>query len=273
MLSGMLSVGEDTARIEAIYRTATHEHALLKNIPAEKLKTIIATELRRIDTFEESALKDVKGDIVITPETARTIGAVWAIAGTGTYREPVTIVDNPLLRDKPWATWMDKQRIDRAVALINEVALARGTPLKDLPQSIAKNGPYLIYNGYNFQNSVLENVIAQDKLLPKQKVKIISGDLKITVDQIKSFTLPNDPDLKGKAIAIVSHAPHLSRIMHMVERHKPFPSDAKVLLFPLPTPEEGRDEFAFMEIKGLLYYMFVAGDASEEVYPYTIFPL
>lgn len=272
MLQKTLQEGGDTARIEAIYRTATHEHALLRSVPSEKLKQIIATELARIDTFEKAALEDVGGRVMITPEMAQNIGAVWAIAGTGTYREPVTIVDNPLLRDKPWAEWMDKHRIDRAIALIKQFTVLKTEVANDLQSAIAENGPYLIYNGYNFQNSVLEEAITHDNLLPKQKVKIISGDLKITVDQIKSFALPNDPDLKGKTIAIVSHAPHLSRIMHMIERHKPFPSDAKVLLFPLPTPEEGRDEFAFMEIKGLLYYMFVAGDASEEVYPYTTFP-
>ena len=272
MLQKTLRGEDDTARIEAIYSTATQEHTLLRDIPSLKLKQIIATELGRIHTFEEAALEDVEGHIIISPEIAQSIGAVWAIAGTGTYRKSVTIVDNPHLRDKPWAEWMDKHRIDRAIGLIKQLAVLRTEVAGDLGGEIADNGPYLIYNGYNFQNSVLEEAITHDGLLPTAKVNIIYGDLKITVDQIKSFAQPHDPALKGKGIAIVSHAPHLCRIIHMIERYKPFSVGTPLYLFPLPTPDSGKDEFSFMEIKGLLYYIFVAKDASEEAYPYRIFP-
>ena len=272
MLDKMLSAGEDTARIEAIYRTAIHEHTLLRDIPPLTLKQIIAAELHRIGLFEKAAHEDELGHMMISREMAQNIGAVWAIAGTGTYREPVTIVDNPLLRDKPWAMWMDKHRIDRAVGLIKQLTVLRTEVATDLESAIAENGPYFIYNGYNFQNAVLEEVITHEALLPKAKVRIISGDLKITVDQIKSFALPSDKALKGKGIAIVSHAPHLCRIVHMIERYQPFPVGTPLYLFPLPTPDLGKDEFSFMEIKGLLYYIFVAKDASEEAYPYRIFP-
>ncbi len=272
MLENSLSGRNDTARIEAIYRTATHEHTLLRDIPAVKLKQIIATELNRIDIFEKAALADMAGQMVISSKLAQSIGAVWAIAGTGTYREPVTIADNPLLREKPWAMWMDKHRIDRALALIKQLTAFCTEVEGGIQSAIRDNGPYLIYNGYNFQNAILEDALRQDELMPNSKVKIINGDLKITVDQVKSFALPNDKSLAGKGVAIVSHAPHLCRIIHMIERYQPFPAGTPLYLFPLPTPESGKDEFSFMEIKGLLYYIFVARDASEAAYPYSIFP-
>lgn len=262
----------DTSRIEAIYRTVTHEHTLLRGIPVVKLKSIIATELHRIDTFENAAREDRDGHMMIPTDVAVNIGAVWAIAGTGTYREPVTIVDNPLLRDKSWAEWMDKHRIDRAIRLVKELTEINVEKVGERASETPYNGPYFIYNGYNFQNTVLEEAITLGHLLPSKKVKIIYGDLKITVDQIKSFALPRDPTLKGKAIAIVSHAPHLSRIIHMLDKYRPFPEGTILYLFPLPTPDSGKDEFSFMEIKGLLYYIFVAKDASENAYPYKIFP-
>ena len=114
-------------------------------------------------------------------------------------------------------------------------------------------------------------MISRDhSIIPKEKIKIIYGDLKNTADQIRTFELPDDPALVCKKIAIVSHAPHLSSILHMIDRYKPFPHGSIPYLFPIPTAKNGRDEFAFMEIKGLLYYIFIAKNASEDPYPYQL---
>ena len=77
----MFSGGNNTARIEAIYRTATYEHSLLRDIPPLQLKQIIAVELHRIDIFEQAAREDDLGNVVISSQMAQSIGAVWTIQG------------------------------------------------------------------------------------------------------------------------------------------------------------------------------------------------
>jgi hypothetical protein len=39
--------------------------------------------------------------------------------------------------------------------------------------------------------------------------------------------------------------------------------------FPLPIPKGGIPEYPAQEIRGLLYYTFISGDAAKEPYPYV----
>ncbi len=259
------------ARIDAIYRSALFEHPLYGKIDTKRVKKIISTALRRIDAFEDAAREDENNRLAIDFDVAKEIGAIWAIAGVGTYDEPVTANDNPQLIYRPWARWMDRDRIDHALLLAQKIARLQCPKVGPMEKPPSQYLPYVIYNGHDTQNAVFEKVIARgDSMLPKEKVKIIYGDLKITVDQIKTFKLPDDDTLAGKEIAIVSHAPHLCRIMHMINKYKPLPPGSVPYLFLLPTPGGGRDEFTQMEVKGLLYYMLLTEDASEDPYPYEL---
>ena len=56
----------------------------------------------------------------------------------------------------------------------------------------------------------------------------------------------------------------------MIDTYRPLPAGSVPYLFPLATPEGGAEEFALMEIKGLLYYMLLTHDASENSYPYKL---
>lgn len=60
--------------------------------------------------------------------------------------------------------------------------------------------------------------------------------------------------------------------MRMVNKYKPFPENTRIRLFPLPTPPEGKIEYAVMEIRGILYYTYLSPDkdAARNSYPYSV---
>lgn len=257
--------------IEAIYSVSVMEHPEFAQWNKEKIRRIIATELQRIDLFERAGAEDRDAHFKIRDEAAKRIGTIWAISGTGTYDAPVTAQDNKALAGKAWARWMDRDRINRSVLLAKRITQVRSGKDRVTNALMLKYTPYIVYNGYDVQNSAFLKAVANGTVMfPMEKVKVISGGLKTTGDQVRAFALPDDPALAGMDIAIVSHAPHLSRIIHMISAHKPFPPGVLPYLFPLATPHYGREEFTFMEVKGLLYYIFLAKDASETPCDYML---
>ncbi|MEK7143825.1 MAG: hypothetical protein AAB820_00640, partial [Patescibacteria group bacterium] len=140
-------------------------------------------------------------------------------------------------------------------------------------KAILESGPYIIYNGTIEENENVKEILNREGIImPPEKVMVIEEPIEKTVDQVKTFKLPEGAYMIGKEIAVVSHAPHLSRIIRMVNRYKPFPPDVKMKLFPLATPKEGKEEYIQKEISGLLYYIYVSDDhdAVKEPYSYEI---
>jgi hypothetical protein len=50
------------------------------------------------------------------------------------------------------------------------------------------------------------------------------------------------------------------------------PNGMKLRLFPIASPDSGKEEYATLEIRGLLYYIYLSPnhDADKESYSYTI---
>ncbi len=143
--------------------------------------------------------------------------------------------------------------------------------VKTIREAISKYGPYMLYNGAPIQNEAVERALGRKGVVvPREKVKIIDEEIKNTLDQIKTFRLPEGLELKDKEIALVAHAPQLVRIMRMVKHYKPFPENTTIRLFPLPTSPEGKQEYAKMEVSGSLYYTYISHVADAESYPYEI---
>jgi hypothetical protein len=261
-------------RIESIYKSALAEHPEFNKIGKEKIERIISKELERIDSFEAAARKDISDGFSIDPELAATIGTIWVFSGPGTYREPLKADDK--FKDYAWARWMDRDRLNCGFALARKIAEAKsGQPAS--PKIIAQYGPYIVYNGTSEENNVLRDVFEKGEIdIPAEKIKVLDKTSEsreqYTANQVQTFKLPNDPSLRGKEIVLVSHAPHLNRILHMINRFHSLPNESIPYLFPLPTPESGRKQFTELEIKGLLYYMLLSEKASEEPYPYKLFP-
>ena len=220
-----------------------------------------------------------------TAEEARKIKAIWDISFAGTYLKEF---QDDRYKDKPWATWTDRRRLNYSATLmrrLTEKITGRSyntspgkkfTPqqLEELRSDIERFGPFLIYGSTSEQNEDLETALSeQGVVIPKNKVHIIAEKVvdTNTVDQMKTFSLPKDLQVEdGDILAVVAHAPHLVRVLHMLNRYKPLPDGMGVHPYPMAAPPAGGDNFAMQEISGILYYTFITGDSSEEIYPYKV---
>ncbi|MCX6702306.1 MAG: hypothetical protein NTW60_00300 [Candidatus Wolfebacteria bacterium] len=240
---------EKNRRINNAYEGAISQHPVLKGIPEDGVRSFIGDVLGEIDSLEQVGERD-KQEIHLSDEDAKKIAAIWVFSGPGTY-------DKSSKKDRyenyKWAENMDRNRLNYAARLAKRVAEANSgipaekTSLAELEgqkqrtkEKIRNYGPTIIYNGTPVENAVVEDVLEREEvIIPKEKVEIIEKSIDNTIDQIKSFRLPEG---------------------------------AKVKAFPLPTPEPGKEEYAEMEIKGILYYALVSQEkkASEEPYPYSV---
>jgi hypothetical protein len=260
-----------------LYEEALREHHEYKYFSQPKIKSLIAGTLSEIAVLEDVGEKEWS-KIEMPTNIAKNIAVIWVVSGPGTYDQPTK---DDVYNHLPWAKWMDRNRIDHACFLTRKVAEARSGedfssgPLSDIKQRkqrikelIKQFGPNIIYNGTQFENDTVADVLTREgTIIPEEKVNIIGGDIKITLDQVKTLQLPclNEDE----ELAIVSHAPQLARIMHMINKYQPFPNGTKVRLFPVPTPKSGKAEYAKMETLGLLRYVYLDHEATEESYPYA----
>lgn len=272
---------EEKSQIEDIYESTIVEHRALEKLSPERIKEFIKGRLEEINLLESVGEKNKLG-FGLLPEVAKNIGIIWVFSGPGTYDQPRKEGDR---YHGDWTDGMDRARLNQAARLSRKVtevitgekfhsSLANISQEKArIKEAIKEKGPFIIYNGTVVENEAVEKALARKgTVIPPEKVMVINGDIKRTVDQIRTFRLPPDFDIEGKEIALVSHAPHLVRIIRMINRHRPFPEGAKVRMFPLPTPKQGKYEYAKMEIRGLIYYIYLSRDhdATEDPYPYSI---
>lgn len=258
-------------RTNRAYEYAIGRNPDLKSVQPNDLRRVISGALSLIDTFEEFG-ENTRRNLKIPPEIAKEIGLIWDFSGPGTYDEPFK---EDRYKQFPWAERMDRKRLNHAVMLERAIIgaeagnnpeereeqlrilgnlVARKRGLKD---AIRKKGPYILYNGTSEENSVVEKVLLREGVvIPKEKVIIPDVNTSNTADQIKTFKWPEQVD-KGKAIALISHSPHLARIVALINHSKPFPEGTRVYFFPVPTPQEGKEQYAQMEISGLLHNIFI----------------
>jgi hypothetical protein len=266
---------------EAVYESALAEHPEYADFPADRLFEIIEHSLGRIAMFEEAA----RMPLVIDSETAENIGAVRIHSGVGNYDLPIKEDDNPRLI-KSWARWADRRRIDHAVRIARKVAEVRSGyqppvhPIRDMyamreetKELIREFGPYVIYSGYPSETNKAEEVLNRpDTIIPREKAVIVHGTPKNTVDgskmMIKQF--PSESLKDGKQVVIVTHAPHLERVLHIMSKHPYLPAGSIPYVAPVATSPEGQAESALMETRGILYYALLKGEASEEPHPHQL---
>lgn len=269
-----------------IYEDAHRENPNLSKFPYEQKMATIQQSLQECGMFEKSA-EAIKRSLSLTPSLAARITALWPLSGPGTYDRPSK---DDAYKDKRWADGMDRQRLNKAAMVAREIADAvTGTDVRAdkgkglsqiemvklrIKKKLAEHGPYIIYNGTDVENKTVADVITRHGIvIPAEKVFIIEDGIKKTVDQVKTFQLP--PDLtvgSGDVIGAITHAPHMMRFLHMLNKYRTIPSEMQVLAIPLPSPLTGRQEYTEQEIRGLLYYRYLSGDATEEMYPHLLLP-
>ncbi len=183
---------------------------------------------------------------------------------------------------------MDRQRLNKTAMVAREIAdVITGTSVKadegkglsqietvklKIKQKLAEYGPYIIYNGTDVENDTVRDVITRHGIIiPPEKLFVIEDGIKKTVDQVKTFQLPSDLMVEsGDVVGVITHAPHMMRFLHMLNKHRTIPPEMRVLAIPLPSPIAGRQEYTEQEIRGLLYYRYLSGDATEEMYPHLL---
>ena len=247
----------------------------------ENLEQLINLATKEIAEIERGASKT---QLPKTVKDANLIKAIWVLSGSGTYEKPITETPGDLVNlDKPWAQGSDKKRIDHAVDHIRKISMiASGdyqTKNIDSYQIsdeesfhlIQKYGPCLVYNGISVQNSDLISAIEAGIVkFPKDKLFIPSGKVKRTLDQITTLKFPEINYSEKDKIGVVSHAPHLARVMRVVNKYKTMPEKAEIVLLPLVfEKDENEKEFCQSEMKGIIGYVG-SGLATLKPYPYSL---
>lgn len=263
---------------EKLYTQAIAEHLEYLTFSQTEIKDLISNTVEEIAHLERIGEKD-KAQIESPVAVLKNIAVVWIISGPGTY-------DLPSKDDKynnfPWARGMDRARLNHGAMLARRIAESRSGqkfdgPLGDvalrkrmMKETIENYGPEMVYNGTQLENDTVLDVLSREgTVIPEGKVHIIRGNIKTTLDQVKTFKLPVELN-ENEELAIISHAPHLVRIMNMINKNPPFPTRTKVRLFPVPTLVSGRTKYAEMETLGLLRYVYLDNESTVKRYPYLV---
>lgn len=271
---------------QPLYEQALREHPEFASIPAAEITALISQIAEEIRVLEEVAERETPR-LELTPAEAKKIAAIWVLSGVGTYDTPLKETERAVYKEHPWIQWADRARLNHAAILARRVAEAKSGKRfeqgglgdieerkKNIKAAIEAYGPDIIYNGTQLENDTVGEVLAlEGTVIPEDRVRVIRGtaDQPIvnTTDNIKTFKLPR-PLAADEELAVVAHAPHLVRVMRIVNQFKPFPAGTKVRLFPLPTPPEAKTTYREMEILGILNYVFRKKEATAEPYPYEL---
>ncbi|MBI2476182.1 MAG: hypothetical protein HYV67_02990 [Candidatus Taylorbacteria bacterium] len=271
---------------DELYQKALADHADYGSLPESEVKVLITEIAEEIKRLEEVGEKE-KARIEMPAEMAKKIGAIWVNSGVGTYDTAIKEKERGVYKNLPWMEWADRARLNHAAILARKVAEARSgenfdrgslASIKErkakIKEMIEKFGPKIIYNGVELENDTVADVLSREgTIIPEDKVTIIRGTTEQpivnTLDTVKTLKLPQGFEA-DQELAIVAHAPHLARIMRMINKQPPFPRTTKVRLFPVPTPETGKKAYAELETLGILNYALRRGVADKKSYPYTV---
>lgn len=234
--------------VKKIYDLALLEHPEFMEIRATDIIEVIQSAVIQINKFEEVAKH--------APKINDKISALWIFSGAGTYHG---LISGERYSKYEWAKNMDRERVNHAVKILR-------TSIEDF-----KNYPMIIYNGGDNQNIAIKEAINNKEIdILEEEIMIIGSGIKNTLDQIQTFVFPENLHKPHREIGLITHAPQLPRILHMLNYYKVLPMDMTVRLLPMSTPPDGKEEYMVMEVKGLLYYVFLGGNALVTPYPYKV---
>lgn len=260
---------------DSVLEAARIDTPQLKDIDPLEVNGILDRGLTMLQEFEGAALPHPK----IYPDT----DVVFVVPGPGEYSSnfPPYEEKSDRYRQLPWARKMDRARVRAGIVLVRGITAQRlGKSAKDVTsEDILQYGPWLHYSATHWENEHIKGVLSQEVLkFPPGKIMmyedIVGQDGKTrpivnTADQLEGLRFPEG--LMPRRVAVVSHAPHLVRIMHMMEKYKEsIPTGTIVQPFPLPTPVKGVPEYAKMELKGTLAAIYKLHTASPVPYRYQL---
>jgi hypothetical protein len=260
---------------ELLFDMAVKRYEYWRGHP-EDLKIFIKLLKQEVERLEQNSDSIPEFSL---PESSK-YKAIWVTSGSGTVKKPVTNAPGDAPNREPgkeWCQGSDKVRVLHAINIIEKISLANSgikeeSSSREEPDIIKEFGPYLIYNGVEEQNlDLLDEVKKSNIKFPIEKIYIPEGEISRTVDQVINLRFPPDLDFATEdRIGVVTHAPHIARVMRMVNRYKTIPKQTVVRAFPIKFPKpENELEFAIGEIMGVLGYVS-RDQATLEPYPYII---
>lgn len=242
----------------------------------ERLRNIVHTAYKEIGILEElgkqqeQAMKNHELD-----STLKEIGAILTPSGPGLIEEPFK---EDSYNGLEWAAFMGRRRLMISAFYMRRIAEVRagirnleGIDLsrndERTKELITECGPTLLFNGRSDENTDVEEYLVSHRVIvPSDKVKILKGQIKNTVDQIRNLKEGEGQaflqGLPPQSLALITHAPHAVRLLHLMGNNNPFPPNLNVMLFPIPTSPKA-EEAKLFDISGLAYYQIV-GEASEK---------
>lgn len=276
-------MSEDTterASIENDFKTTPTEvlESIFKNEPwanklenrEEEAREFLDGAIGLLSALQESA-KNPDSQLPSTPDEANKLKAIWAVSAPGTYFQAFK---NDRYQTKPWAAWMDRNRINLAFQIGRKIAeLKLGHPISsnwvETERELNETAPLVIYNGTPTENAaVLEAKntpwlkIPGKNIYPSSKIMVINplAGIDNTIDQIQSFRLPPNFDIApGDEIGVVLHVPQAMRFLYILENYQQIiPQGVNLRIFTLPSPPGSTPEYPMQELRGLTYYRFIA---------------
>lgn len=238
---------------------------ILLETPEERGR-LVDNMLQLYSDFESERLMRI-----VDPDTE----VVVVLSGPGSVSKSLSGDKNDRYDHLEWSRKMDRARVRMGAHLVHEITAKRlGLETSEVTHDdIIAHGPYLHYAGTEWENEQLKKAIAEGvinvpikKLFTYDSITDPSGNtrpIRNTVDQIAGLRLPE----KIKKIALVDHSAHLVRVLHIMGMYHDRLSGVDVQPFPIKAPSGGSAEYAEMELRGTLAYIYKYGQASTEPYP------
>lgn len=263
---------ESAALVNEIINSSEKRDPDVLRFPRKEREEFARKVLLNIGRFEASRR------IPPTDEMVAKVSAIWEISGIGSYTRPVDL-RHSVYKLIPWIQYSDRNRMNYAVWLARKIAETKsrggGNSTQGVREMFERFAPIIIYNSERWMNEDLAKAVSESPMVPAEKVHIVTGEIRRTIDQFQVFDLPRGMSKKpGDRIGIVTHAPHLVRFLHMLNHFQSefhvIPDGMEVQVFPMASPVGAKREYAIMETRGLIFYHFVSGLAASEPFPYHL---
>ncbi len=245
-----------TSNLIQIINFGKEQNPQLKDFDSDQIEVVArqaVAEMRRLEEFAKR-LTNPK-DFPLSKEDLARMKAIWIFSAPG----KASYIDTYIKLKH--AGKLDWERLKMAELICNQY------------QALGLELPYVVYNGRLDENARLRKHLEKGRLhIPPEKLHIIDDErIKKTVDQMKIVNLPEAVSLEPEdRIGLLSHAPHLVRVLYLLNHFQPFSSKVEVQALPAASPPRIADQYRMMETSGILYYAFISGDAAKEPISYHL---
>lgn len=248
----------------------------LKEIGKEIILPFAERALDQMVEFEEAAKIPLLERISYEDEN---INAIWCPSAPGTWNRPWK---HDRYDHVPYTQWWDRDQISAAIKISLAIGrmrigqMTKGKLSSELEKDAMEASPLVVYNGRPDENEALREAIRRGtykSLFLSEKLHLIDtvkGERYNSLDQVRTFELPERKPVLGDSIGIVIRPGQAIRMLHfLANSNNGFPEGVRVKIFPVKTGTEGIPAHYISETCGLLYYRFTSGDAGETPYPYV----